>query len=79
MAKDSPLTYAKLALKENGLQDYVNPTSILRATAMLLRHICRQNAALRLEKALDACKVKVTGDPTGATGEEFMRQLFALL
>lgn len=24
LAKDSPLTYAKLALKENGLQDYVD-------------------------------------------------------
>ena len=24
LAKDSPLTYAKLALKDNGLQDYVN-------------------------------------------------------
>lgn len=24
LAKNSPLTYAKLALKENGLQDYVN-------------------------------------------------------
>ena len=64
---------------EQGLQDYVNPASILRAAVMLLRHICRQNAALRLEKALDACTVKVTGDATGATGEEYMKQLFALL
>ena len=24
LAEDSPLTYAKLALKENGLQDYVD-------------------------------------------------------
>ena len=24
LAEDSPITYAKLALKENGLQDYVN-------------------------------------------------------
>lgn len=24
LAKDSPLTYAKLALKDNGLQDYVD-------------------------------------------------------
>lgn len=24
LAEDSPLTYAKLALKENGLQEYVN-------------------------------------------------------
>ncbi|MBR2937425.1 MAG: isocitrate/isopropylmalate dehydrogenase family protein [Oscillospiraceae bacterium] len=62
-----------------GLQDYVNPSSILRATVMLLRHICRQDAALRLEKALDACTVNVTGDATGATCEEFIRQLLTLL
>ena len=62
-----------------GLQDYVNPTSILRATVMLLRHICRQNAALRLEKALDACKVRVTGNTAGATCGDFMNSLLMLL
>ncbi|MBE6958502.1 MAG: isocitrate/isopropylmalate dehydrogenase family protein [Ruminococcaceae bacterium] len=62
-----------------GLQDYVNPTSILRATVMLLRHICRQKAAQRLEKALDTCKVNVTGDASGATCEAFMTELFTLL
>ena len=62
-----------------GLQDYVNPTSILRATVMLLRHICRQDAALRLEKALDVCKVIVTGDTTGATCEVFMQELLTYL
>ena len=62
-----------------GLQDYVNPTSILRAAVMLLRHICKQDAALRLEKALDACKVNVTGDATGATCEEFMQELLSAL
>jgi isocitrate dehydrogenase (NAD+) len=62
-----------------GLQAYVNPTSILRATVMLLRHICRQNAALRLEKTLDACQVTITGDATGATCEDFMNQLLTLL
>ncbi len=62
-----------------GLQAYVNPTSILRATVMLLRHICRQEAALRLEKALDACKVSITGDANGATCEDFMKQLLLLI
>ena len=62
-----------------GLQDYVNPTSILRATVMLLRHICRQSAAQRLEKALDGCKVTVTGDASGATCEEFMQELINAL
>lgn len=27
LAKDTPLTYAKLAMKENGLQDYVDAMS----------------------------------------------------
>ena len=62
-----------------GLQDYVNPTSILRATVMLLRHICRQDAALRLEKALDDCKVNVTGDANGATCEAYMAELLKTL
>lgn len=62
-----------------GLQDYVNPTSILRATVMLLRHICRQDVAARLEKALDNCGVNVTGDKSGATCSEFMRRLLTLL
>lgn len=62
-----------------GLQDYVNPTSILRATVMLLRHICHPDAALRLERALDACQVSVIGETEGATCEEFMNCLFGLL
>ena len=62
-----------------GLQDYVNPTSILRATVMLLRHICRQDAALKLEKALDASKVNVTGDKSGATCAQFMAELLSQL
>ena len=62
-----------------GLQDYVNPTSILRATVMLLRHICRQDAAQRLEQALDSCSVNVTGDVTGATCAAYMQELSKLL
>lgn len=58
-----------------GLQDYVNPASILRATIMLLRHICRQNAAEKLEQAMNQCKVVVTGDATGATCEAYMQEL----
>lgn len=36
-----------------GKGDYANPTSILRAAAMLLRHIGRQAEASRLDRALD--------------------------
>ena len=59
----------------DGLQDYVNPVSILRATVMLLRHICRQNAAQRLESALDKCKTLVTGERTGPTCDAYMDEL----
>ncbi len=46
-------------LIEEGLADYASPESILRAEALLLRHICRNDAADRLEKALNCCGVKV--------------------
>ena len=46
-------------LIEQGLSAYANPASILRATAMLLRHICRSNAAQRLEQALNSCNLTV--------------------
>lgn len=52
---------------EEGLGDYANPASILKATAMLLRHICRTEAAQKLEEALQKCTVTVTGDKSGAT------------
>ena len=56
-------------LIEQGLGAYANPASILKATAMLLRHICRTDAAQRLERALDGCKLTV--DVGASTGAEF--------
>ena len=61
---------------EEGLGDYANPESILRAAQMLLNHIGRGEAAAKLGKALEICcetekKVAVTGDKTGATCREF--------
>ncbi len=64
---------------EEGLQDYANPSSILKALAMLLRHICCTLEAQRLETALENCKCKVTGDASGATCQEFTDQLLKLL
>ncbi len=64
---------------QEGLGDYANPASILKATAMLLRHICRTEAAQRLENALQACTVTVTGDRTGATCREYADALMELL
>ena len=66
-------------LLELGLGDYANPQSILKAEAMLLRHICRAEAAGKLEKALETCPVTVTGDRDGATGEAYTDALLQLL
>ena len=63
----------------DGLSAYANPASILKATAMLLRHICRPEAAQRLENALDNCKVVVTGDASGATGKEYADSVMKML
>lgn len=64
---------------EDGLGDYANPASILKAEAMLLRHICRIDAALKLEKALDNCKLKVTGYKDGPTCADYAEALMELL
>ncbi|MBQ3132599.1 MAG: isocitrate/isopropylmalate dehydrogenase family protein [Clostridia bacterium] len=56
---------------EEGLSQYANPESILRAAVMLLRHICRQDAASRLENALNSCTIMVDGTPAGATCHEY--------
>jgi len=51
----------------DGLGDYANPESILRAEVMLLRHICRQKAAQKLENVLNACQLTVTTPENGVT------------
>ena len=62
-----------------GLGDYANPASILKAEAMLLRHICRAAAAEKLEAALQNCPVTVTGNRDGATCAEYTDALMELL
>ena len=64
---------------ERGMGDYANPASILKATAMLLRHICRTEAAQKLEDALAACPVTVTSDGKNATGAQFVDALLEML
>lgn len=66
-------------LLELGLGDYANPQSILKAEAMLLRHICRPQAAQLLEDALAGCPVTVTGDRDGATCQAYADALMELL
>ena len=64
---------------ERGMGEYANPASIIKAGAMLLRHICRTDAAARLEKAMDNCKVEVFSDGSAATAAEYTDALLALL
>ena len=61
---------------EEGRADYADPSSILRATVMLLKHVGLTSEAGKLEMALEICgqyeKSKViTGRADGATGAEF--------
>ena len=66
-------------LIELGLGEFANPQSILKAEAMLLRHICRPYAAERLERALNDNPLKVTGDRDGATCQEYTDMLVEML
>jgi len=64
---------------EEGLGEYANPVSILKATVMLLRHICRHQAALQLENALSQCDITVTGTKEGATCKVYTDHLLQCL
>ncbi len=64
---------------ERGMGDYANPESILKAASMLLRHICRSQAAARLEQAMEACTVEVKSDGTAATADQYADALMELL
>ncbi|MBQ0083400.1 MAG: isocitrate/isopropylmalate dehydrogenase family protein [Clostridiales bacterium] len=61
---------------EQGIGEYANPSSIFKATEMMLRHIGFTDKAEKLSTALSLCndtekKVIVTGDTDGATCKEF--------
>jgi isocitrate dehydrogenase (NAD+) len=67
-----------------GRAKYADPSSLLRATAMLLDHIGFNEKSKKLEMALDICgnyenKVKITGRDTGSTGKEFTEYLMDTL
>ena len=67
------------ALVEAGLGNYANPSSILKAAAMLLRHIGRTTAAEKLETALEICPVEITCKSDGPTAADYTDALLALL
>ncbi|HPR99128.1 MAG TPA: isocitrate/isopropylmalate family dehydrogenase, partial [Methanomassiliicoccales archaeon] len=61
---------------DEGRAQYADPSSMIKATAMLLNHVGYVEKAKKLEMALDLCtqfekKKKITGRSDGATGEEF--------
>ena len=61
---------------EEGRGDYADPSSILRATVMLLNHIGFVDEARKFQMALDICgqyekNIVITGRSDGATGAEF--------
>ncbi len=61
---------------QEGRAAYADPSSMMRATVMLLRHIGFVDQARKLEMALDICgqfeqKVCITGRAGGATGAQF--------
>ena len=62
---------------EMGRGDYANPASVLKACAMLLRHIGKAAEAEKLEKALAICneKMNMTGRPGGNTCAEFAQAI----
>jgi isocitrate dehydrogenase (NAD+) len=69
---------------KEGRAQYADPSSIIRAGAMLLNHVGYEDKAQKLEMALDICgqfekKLVITGRPGGATGKEFANYLMETL
>ena len=69
---------------EDGRAQYADPSSIIKAAALLMNHIGFTEKANKLEMALDICatyekKVVLTGRDTGATGEEYAKYIMDTL
>jgi len=69
---------------ETGRVQYAEPSSIIKAAALLINHIGFVKKAKKLEMALDICatyerKLKMTGRDTGATGEEYAKYIMDTL
>lgn len=65
-----------LRMMEEGRGEYANPSSVLKAAALLMRHIGYGQEADKLEDALIVCnetekRIVMTGNATGATAKEF--------
>lgn len=69
---------------EEGRAKYADPSSMIRAAGMLLDHIGYQEAAGKLQMALDICgyyekKISLTGRKNGATGSEYANYIMETL
>jgi len=69
---------------DEGRAQFADPSSIIKAAALLLNHIGYIKKAEKLEMALDICaqyekKVVLTGRDTGATGEEYAKYIMDTL
>jgi isocitrate dehydrogenase (NAD+) len=65
---------------EEGRAQYADPSSMIRAGAMMLRHLGHEDRASLLEMALDVCgsfekKVVMTGRASGSSAGEFVGYL----
>jgi isocitrate dehydrogenase (NAD+) len=65
---------------DEGRAQFADPSSMIRAGAMLLRHIGHEDRASRLEMALDICgsfekKLVMTGRSTGASANDYVAYL----
>ncbi len=69
---------------EDGRAQYADPSSIIKAAALLMNHIGFTGKAKKLEMALDICatlekKIAITGRDDGVTGEEFAKYIMDTL
>lgn len=67
---------------KEGRAQYADPSSMIRACAMLLRHIGYPQKAWNVEMALEVCgqfekKITITGRDTGATGGEYTKYILS--
>jgi len=67
---------------KEGRAQYADPCSMIRASAMLLRHIGYPERAQKIEMALEVCgqfekKMVITGRDTGVTGEEYTKYVLS--
>lgn len=67
---------------KEGRAQFADPCSMIKASAMLLRHIGYPESASRIEMALDMCgqfekKMVITGRETGVTGKEYTNYLLS--